>query len=394
MPLRALCLALALCASAALADSRAAIIDTAFDTRLYLDRILGPDKGVLVIGRYYARCKQPQNWARAKRLIDQGLPRDPGSEVSEIARRSGAILSIYQFYSNHPAKFDGMDKDGAALPDASCNWDAARPRSAEEEARLDADAAIDQARQMGQPQGSAIYFGVDFNLKAGDAATQDKVVRYFQVIRTRMDQAGYRTGAYGNGHTLEVLKGRGLIDFAWIMASRSFHRSSAYHRSGRWTLFQNQVNREWFTEANGACRWGLPIDTNVQNPAAPDDIGFWRPQARFAVPYARTRAVYDARRFVCNGDAVLRKSASSTASDIVDSTYCTNNTRTKREALLWFANSVRVGETSPSGHTVQVDMDGDGTWDGWTWHGNLSRDFGAKPDWIASAGARSSATCP
>ncbi len=377
------------------ADTRAAIIDTAFDTRPYLDRILGPDKGVLVIGRYLARCKQPQNWARNKRLIDQGGLADPGSEIGEIARRGGAILSIYQFYSNDPKKFSGQARDGTALPDASCDWTQARPRSVEEEARLDVEAAISQARQLGQPPGSAIYFGVDFHLRASDGETRENVRRYFSVIHGHMRRAGYRIGAYGSGYTLETLQQAqapngeaGLIDLAWIMASRSFYRSTEVHRSLGWNLFQNQVNREWFGSytSGDSCSWGLPIDTNVQNPYRSDDVGFWRPGGgTFAVPTARTRQVFDGRRFVCNGDAVLRKSATSKASDITDKRVCSEGKFRSVGTTVPYATSVRVGQPNASGHTLQVDVDGDGDWDGWTWHGNLTPDFIEKPDWVGKS---------
>ncbi|MEM9583750.1 MAG: glycoside hydrolase domain-containing protein [Pseudomonadota bacterium] len=385
------------------AETRAAIIDTAFDTRPYLDQILGSEKGVMVIGRYLARCKQPQNWARNKRLIDQGTLADPRSEISEIARRGGAILSIYQFYSNDPAKFSGQNRAGEALPDASCNWAAARARSVEDEARLDVDAAISQAQQLGQPRGTAIYFGVDFHLRAGETVTRDKVLRYFAVIHQQMRAAGYKIGAYGSGYTLETLQQavapsgeRGLIDYAWIMASRSFYRTTEQHRSLNWNLFQNQVNREWFgTYRSGtSCSWGLPIDTNVQNPYQPADIGFWRPGGGpFAVPPARTRDVFESRRFICDGNATLRNSETSKADDVTQKRICLEGKHQSIGTVIPFATSVRVGRPNATGHTLQVDTDGDGTWDGWTWHGNLTRDFIDKPAWVG-ASQHKGLTCP
>lgn len=390
-------------ASMSYAETRAAIIDTAFDTRPYLERILGPEREVLVIGRYLARCKQPQNWARNKRLIDQGTLADPGSEISQIARHGGAILSIYQFHSNHPNKFSGLKKDGTPLPDASCDWEKADARTVEEEALLDVEAALSQARQLGQPKGSAIYFGVDFHLRAGDTETRNKVIRYFSVIHGQMRAAEYKIGAYGSGYTLETLQQavaptgeRGLIDYAWIMASRSFYRSSELHRSLNWNLFQNQVNREWFgaLRSGSSCSWGLPIDTNVQNPHQSDDVGFWRPGAgAFKVPRERTREAFASRRFICNGEAVLRRSATSKAADITDKSICLEGSLQPLSSVIGFANSVRVGQPNASGRTVQVDIDGDGDWDGWTWLGNLTRDFRQKPNWI-KGGAPTSTKCP
>ena len=174
------------------AETRVAIIDTAFDTRPYLDRL--KERGVSVIGRYYARCDQPEYGLTEKRLINQGRPSDPNSEIAQMFAKGFAVLSVYQYYSNTPNKFRGQNRDGKALPDANCNWTGVS-RSVEEEAELDVQAAISQAQALGQPRGTSIYFGVDFNFTDQARETIDLMTRYFRVIKARMDAAGYRTGA-------------------------------------------------------------------------------------------------------------------------------------------------------------------------------------------------------
>ncbi|WP_439122687.1 hypothetical protein [Marivita sp.] len=104
----------------AIAETRVAIIDTAYDTRPYLDRL--KERGVTVIGRYYARCDQPEYGLTQKRLINQGRPSDPNSEIAQMFAKGFAVLSVYQYYSNTPNKFRGQNRDGKALPDANCNW--------------------------------------------------------------------------------------------------------------------------------------------------------------------------------------------------------------------------------------------------------------------------------
>ncbi|WP_299366764.1 glycoside hydrolase domain-containing protein [uncultured Tateyamaria sp.] len=389
-----------------LSKDRSAIIDTAYDTRPYLDRLLGPEKGVLVIGRYLARCKQPEHWLRNKRLIDQGLPSDPNSEISEITKRGGAILSIYQFYSNDPSKFRGLKKDGTALPDASCDWKNARSRTVEDEALLDVTAAISQARQLGQHKGSAIYFGVDFQLQTNDAEAQSNVVRYFTVIHEHMRAAEFKIGAYGNGFTLETLKQSkaptgelGLIDYSWLMASPSFDRTTEMHRELTWNLFQHKVDLEWFGSPTAAskCSWGLPVDTNIQNPYLGFDVGFWLPKAEkseaFEVSHVRTLSVFDSHRFVCNGDTILRKFATSKTTETADKTVCYEGALKPMDVVVPFATSVRIGEQNTTTQTVQVDVDGDGSWDGWTRRNNLTQDFQQKPAWI-DGGAPSNVLCP
>ncbi|MFK7834786.1 MAG: glycoside hydrolase domain-containing protein [Sulfitobacter sp.] len=397
------CIAAIFSMSVAQADSRVAILDTAWDTRPYLSQMRQGDADVLAIGRYYARCAQPERGLTAKRLIDQGPLSDPSSEIAMMSRNGIAVLSVYQYYSNDPNKFLGQTPDGKLLPDASCNWNTAQPRSVEEEARLDAEAALAQARALGQPQGTAIYFGVDFRLDPADTTTQSNLIRYFQALNTHIRPANYRIGAYGSGLTLEILQsqttasGRGLIDYAWIMASRSFPGSSRFHRSMRWNLFQNQVNREWFgtPSGSGRCSRGLPIDTNVQNPTAGSDIGLWTPgYGPFIVPPNRTQRIFDTRRFACNGDAIVRAAQNSNQNDLTRTQICAGGKHISIGTQVDYANAVRIEDSTLGGHVVRIDLDDDGRWDGWTWHGNLTPEFRAKPDYIFNKAARDGATCP
>ena len=374
----------------ALADTRVAIIDSAYDTRPFLDRL--KERGVTVIGRYYARCDQPEYGLTEKMMINQGLPQDPSSELAQIFAKGFAILSIYQYYSNTPNKFRGQNREGKALPDANCQWTGVG-RSVGEEARLDVEAAIRQAQMVGQPRGTASYFGVDFNFTAQDTDSINGMVAYFRVVKSRMDAAGYKTGAYGSGHAHEILRNAGLIDYSWISASRSFSRSSAFHRSGEWHLFQNQVDREWFGEARGggACSRGLPLDTNVQNMFADPDIGFWRPGQSYTVPEERTFDIFATRRFACDGDAVVRRDKSSSSGDVIQASQCKGGKALPVAPKIDFANAARVGDMTDT--LAQVDIDDDGVFDGWTWHGNLTGHFGYKPDWIFETARRKAETC-
>lgn len=379
------------------ADTRVAIIDTAYDTRSFLDQL--KERGVTVIGRYYARCDQPEYGLTEKKMINQGLPQDPSSELAQIFAQGFSVLSIYQYYSNTPNKFRGQNRDGKALPDARCNWTGGG-RGVREEAELDVRAAIEQAQAVGQPRGTAIYFGVDFNFTDNDTETIDAMIAYFQVIKDRMDAAGYKTGAYGSGHANDILRAArdirgnvGLIDYSWISASRSFSRTSAFHRSGDWHLFQNQVDREWFgmPQGGGGCSRGLPLDTNVQNMFQHPDIGLWRLNQGYIVPEDRTFDIFATRRFACDGDAVVRRDKASPSSDVLQATQCKGGKALSVSPKIDFANAARVGDMTDT--LAQVDIDDDGVFDGWTWHGNLTRHFGYKPDWIFETSRRNAQTC-
>ncbi len=360
-------LACLLLANSAVYAQQIAIVDTAWDTTNYVDALRA--NGVQVIGRYYARCEHMDGFVPEKRFAFRA------AEVGAIKRAGMAILSIYQFHSSSKFKFDGMRmKNGALQPlfDANCN-PAAQGRSAKAEAKLDAKAAIEQARMVGQPRGSAIYFGVDFNFSKSDTDTRKKMILYFKEMRKHLNKAGLQMGIYGDGDALSVLQQAGLADYSWIMASRSFRGSSALHRAGRWNLFQAQVDRLWFKN--------LPIDLNIQNPAQGSYIGFWNANGPFEVPARQSANIFAARRFVCNGDARLRPRANSTQDALVSGKFKNADTRKPVPQIIGYAQALRVGQQRKK--LIQVDVNDDGTFDGWTWAGNLSANFNGKPDYVS-----------
>jgi len=377
-------------AGPALADTRAAIIDTAWDTRPFIGDMKAA--GIQVVGRYLARCPQPERSIPEKRLIDQGPYNDRGSEVRQLLDNGFAILSIYQFNNDSKNKFLGRDRNGKPLPDGSCRA-TNKPRTPRQEAALDARAAVEQAKALGQPAGSAIYFGVDIAFSASDATTRKAMVEYFAEVRKVLRRARYQLGAYGNGDALAVLQKGKLIDHAWLSASRAYPGTTAFHNTSAWHLFQSGVNLEFFGGAPGACKPGLPLDVNVKNKRfASRPLGFWTKKGTIRLAPARTRAVYDARRFACDGDARLRRSASSGPRDLLSAEKRCRGRRTVSHAkTIDFANAARVGRRS--GDVIEVDYDDDGTFDGWTAVSNLTGSFAQKPEWIFSRAARSRARC-
>ncbi|MBJ3776220.1 DUF1906 domain-containing protein [Acuticoccus mangrovi] len=397
MRLRSLALAallltlVAAAAPARAADPRAAIIDAAWDTRPFLDDLEAV--GVQVIGRYLARCPQPERNIPEKRLIDQGPASDRNSEVSQILAHNMAILSIYQYNNDSKNKFHGKDRDGNPLPDAACRI-TTRERTPTAEAELDARAAVTQANALGQPRGTAIYFGVDIAFNAADTTTRAAMVDYFRTVGRILSRSGYRLGAYGNGDALEVLQAERLIDYAWLSASRAYPGTTSFHNSGRWHLFQSGVNLEWFGGDPGSCRRGLPLDVNIKNARFADGgIGIWTRRGAVMVDPTRTRAIYDARRFACDGDARIRRTARSGPRDLISANQrCRGGRTVSHPDTVDYANAARVGRTA--GDVVEVDHDDDGTFDGWTARSNLTPSFSRKPAWIFSSAERGRAHCP
>jgi hypothetical protein len=235
---------------------------------------------------------------------------------------------------------------------------------------------------------------VDFNFAAGDRETHDNVVKYFTIVKQTLSEHGYLVGAYGSGLTNEILLDRNLISLAWIAASASFAGTSRFHNSGRWHLFQNVVDFEWFsTMRNKKCD-GLRLDTNIQNKLHGDrHIGLWDRNGPSRLARDRTEAVYDGRRFICDGRAVVRRSANSPATAPVRQDICYKGAIARRNTIVEFARSVRVGPAAANS-LIPIDIDDDGKIDGWTEKSNITSGFAQKPIWIDARKHRSLAKCP
>lgn len=106
----------------------------------------------------------------------------------------------------------------------------------------DALAAMNQARSVGQPADSVIYFAVDFNASPTQAAGAIKT--YFQAVFDEFNylisSLGYPyilIGVYGDGAVCSEIKdSSGLAQYSWLGASTSYYGSSTYTN---WNLKQS-----------------------------------------------------------------------------------------------------------------------------------------------------------
>ena len=187
-------------------------------------------------------------------MASDGNMIDGVREPTILIRNGLSIVSLYQYRNNLPEKFlKGLEDTG----------------SAKAEVAADAKAALEQARLVGQPEGSAIYFGVDFNV---NRAAVDSVLEYFRAVGRTVGNH-YAIGVYGNGFVNRILRQEKLVAYNWISASRAHAETVDFYNSGQWHLFQNQVDRRWFGPP-GKCSTGLDVDTNMQNPNV-SSIGAW-----------------------------------------------------------------------------------------------------------------------
>src|SRR5215813_2285152 len=212
-----------------------AIIDTPHNAAKYASKLA--TQNVKVVVRFYAR--KPQPGLREKIMASDGNMIDGVREPTILIRNGLSIVSLYQYRNNLPEKFlKGLEDTG----------------SAKAEVAADAKAALDQAKLVGQPEGSAIYFGVDFNV---NRATLDPVLEYFRIINQTVG-SHYAIGVYGNGFVNRILRAEKLVTYNWISASRSHAETVEFYNSGQWHLFQNQVDRRWFG-SSGKCSNGLDV---------------------------------------------------------------------------------------------------------------------------------------
>jgi hypothetical protein len=340
-------------------DARIAIIDSSDSTKPYVKNLAA--LRVIVVGRYYARCPQ-WSFDRKIRIVPEKRMIDNPDEINAILsdERLG-ILSVYQFYSQRE-KFDSNRSSGkvTVLDDRPRNPNPKtieefndcvtpdKPNTIEEDARLDGYAAVTQAKEiMKQPPGTAIYFGVDFDLNKD---RQENVITYFRIIKKLVTDAGYVMGVYGNGAIGDLLRGENpsgekLVEYVWLTASPAHAGSARTYNVKHWDLLQTRTDTAWAISGKK-----VELDTNIQNPES-TDVGFWNKAASSVVSHDRNVAVQSARRFVCEG----RPAVVDDQGKPITAKACTTT----------FGIVVRMFEMNASKTLVRVDCDEDGNADGW-----------------------------
>jgi hypothetical protein len=234
-----------------------AIVDTA--TRLDAAKAAGlRAAGVKTVFRYY--CHLPPS-----------LPeKDLTAGEARIVLDSGlSLAAVFQHYNNCFRTFENR-------------W-----------GPEDAAQALRQAEAVGQPEGSAIYFGVD-----GDwpyAGMLDPVVAYFEDVNRVFEDSGIGVGVYSNGCLANAVLERGLASYAWLSGSTAHTGTQAFYNTGRWSLFQNALD---IRVGDGAA--GVAIDTNLANPERGGYFGQWDARGARTAAHsdAETRDLHLSRGFL------------------------------------------------------------------------------------------------
>jgi Domain of unknown function (DUF1906) len=350
-------------------DASIAIIDTPDNAGPYATSLM--KQNIKVIARYYSR--KPQRSLPFKNMASNMIGNL--TEAEYLIRHGLSLLSVYQFQNNLPTKFL------AGLPDTG---------SAEAEALADCAAALTQARRVSQPEGTAIYFGVDFDLTSlasdingrlirsstGALETNhiiiDAVLDYFRRVK-RIVGDHYAVGVYSNGFTNDLLLREGLVNYCWVSASRAFEGTAEFIGSGNWHLFQHQVDKRWLLTSKG-CGDGVDLDLNIQNPKV-SKIGAW---GVGEVSPARTKQIFDHRRFVVTKAPLVvapgGAQVSASACQVVDGVR-------KPASLAWIERCASVRVFRTVGDWIEVDADEDGFPDGYCRKSQLTSDFTKMPPW-------------
>lgn len=119
-----------------------------------------------------------------------------------------------------------------------------------------------QAAERGQPDGSAVYFAVDFDPNAFQL--KQSVLPYFEGVRRAFLEPAnlpkLRVGVYGSGLTCQTVLSAGLAELTWVSCSMGWSESHVFVAGGRWNLLQHLPQ----TIA------GLDTDPDEANPLHPD----------------------------------------------------------------------------------------------------------------------------
>jgi uncharacterized protein (TIGR02594 family) len=143
----------------------------------------------------------------------------------------------------------------------------------------DATRALALAISIGQPAGSAVYFGVDHDFFRPNEL--DQIDRYFSEVNAAIG-GRYRVGVYGSGTVCTRLKSSGHATLFWLPASMGWSGSRAFLASSQWTLFQKFQNLQ-------SDFGGFAYDGNLFNPTFAD-FGQFGATPSQGMPVAHDRA--------------------------------------------------------------------------------------------------------
>lgn len=97
--------------------------------------------------------------------------------------------------------------------------------------KVDGTAALQEAKTIGQPAGTAIYFAVDYDAQPDD---YDAIEAYLKAAASAV--TGYEAGVYGSYAVVEEMARRGVVKhfwqtYAWSRGKQSAHANIYQHQN-------------------------------------------------------------------------------------------------------------------------------------------------------------------
>lgn len=142
--------------------------------------------------------------ARYYRALDSRWPSLSASEAQQLSALGLKIVAVWESHGRKPAYFNYASGYGDAMT------------------------AYLEAKGVGQPAGSAIYFAVDFN-----AQRLAPIEDYFRGVAAGFAAASggnpeYGVGVYGSGLVCDDVKRAGLARYSWLSNSFAWTQSIGY----------------------------------------------------------------------------------------------------------------------------------------------------------------------
>lgn len=192
------------------------------------------------------------------------------------ALRAQGVRTVFRYYSHLPPSLPGKDLqpeeakiilgEGLSIGSVFQHYNNCFRTFENNWGKEDAEQALRMAEAAGQPEGSAIYFGVDADWPY--SALRDPIIRYFEDVKRAFEGSNIAVGVYSNGCLCNAIREKGLAQYFWLSGSTGHSGTQAFYNTGNWTLFQNALD---ITPSPV----GYAIDTNLANPATQGYFGQW-----------------------------------------------------------------------------------------------------------------------
>jgi hypothetical protein len=217
------------------------------------------------------------------------------------ALRAHGVRTVFRYYSHLPPSLPGKDLqpeeakvilgEGLSIGSVFQHFNNCFRTFENAWGKEDAEQALRQAEAAGQPEGSAIYFGVDADWPY--QAMRDPILKYFEDVKLAFEGSGIKVGVYSNGCLCNAIRERGLAQYFWLSGSTGHSGTQAFYNTGAWTLFQNALD---ITPP----AVGYAIDTNIVNPSAQGYFGQWtdRGAQQATLPAVDAQATFASRAFL------------------------------------------------------------------------------------------------